>query len=479
MLGLGLPPLCLVALWSAGVRTAAAKGGMMRREARPQRPMLQAALEGVLDGVDGLRMLAVEACVRPTYEAFPKNALGRIPPSEIFPAIVRGYFAKEHGWQLNGLEPPSLAHKPSEVHEAIVLVSLAPALAKALKEGHDGDQGLSLSDVVGTITAIEHLILDESIALLRGAYVLNQLSEEAALDEAGLTEVLDSYLLLFRHGHPHNLTNIAGHQAMKARARKGSSWAALEKFAREAAEGSGRAAPYPFAAVSAMVRSLALAYGRWQNSECDQMKATLIDLSTNSSGLVRLERFHSEPKHAAFQFTESAEYLRKTGALEEPAGGKEPLVRVANYLLGPSNCIASSEHYSVCCLSECEAIASELERSLQAPVVPAEKLLELVASTPSSSLEAPRVLQAALGEDLRSIAARHGGAVPLHSADFQRWLHAAFPNECPAPTAGDSAAEESERISAEEWVAVQQECTRIPEWHPSNQDSNRDQVVNV
>uniref|UniRef100_A0A7S4W6G4 Uncharacterized protein n=1 Tax=Alexandrium monilatum TaxID=311494 RepID=A0A7S4W6G4_9DINO len=455
---------------------------MMRKEARPQKSALQAALESVLDGNDGQRMLAVEASVRPTYEAFPKNALGRIPPSEIFPAIVRGYFAKEHGWQLRGLEPPSLAPRPSEVHEALVLLSSAPSLAKALKEGHDANQGLSLSDVVGTITAIEHLILDESAALLRGAYVLNQLPEDSPLDEGNLTEVLHSYLLLFRHGHPHNLTDVRGHQAMKARAQRGNFWGPLVKFAHEAVEGSSRAAPYSFTAVSAMVRGVALAYGRWQNSECGQMKTTLMDLSINGSGLVPLERFHSEPKHAVFQFTESVEYLRKTGALEEPASG-QPLVRVPNYLLGPSNCIASSEHYSVCCLSECEAVASELERSVQAPVAPVGELLELVAATPSSSLAAPRELPVALGEDLRTVASHHGGSVPLHSADFQRWLHAAFPNECPAPTAADSAAEETERMAAEEWLAVQQECTRIPDWHPSNQDEaipkDPDQVVNV
>merc|ERR1740123_2488925 len=101
-------------------------------------------------------------------------------------------------------------------------------------------------------------------------------------------------------------------------------------------------------------------------------------MGSASEGSVLLQDFHAEPKHASFQFTESPEYLRKTGALEESAEGA-PRVRIANYLLGPSNCIAPSEHYSVCCLNECEALMSGLESGAQASSVPAKRLLELVA----------------------------------------------------------------------------------------------------
>mmetsp|Transcript_71101 Transcript_71101/g.164398 ORF Transcript_71101/g.164398 Transcript_71101/m.164398 type:complete len:151 (+) Transcript_71101:193-645(+) len=147
--------------------------------------------------------------------------------------------------------------------------------------------------------------------------------ETQDLDEEGLHEVLQSYLLLFRHGQPHNLTDVEGHHRMKARAQHGSTWL----------EGAKGKAPYAFAAVWRIVRELALKYGRWQNSECVQMKDTLTSLGSNDSGHVLFERFSAEPKHDSFQLTETSDYLRKTGALAEDGG--QLWVRIANYLLGP------------------------------------------------------------------------------------------------------------------------------------------------
>ncbi|CAE7762562.1 tmem145, partial [Symbiodinium necroappetens] len=73
-------------------------------------------------------------------------------------------------------------------------------------------------------------------------------------------------------------------------------------------------------------------------------------------------------------------------------------VRIANYLQGPSNCIASSSYYSICCLSECEGLVNELEAKVQAPAADPAYLLELVGHISSAS-----------------------------------WMHYAFPHECPYP----------------------------------------------
>jgi len=471
----------IVALFIGLGASPAASQGMVRREAREARAgksALQQAVEQALRGEAAERLLAVETSVRPTYEAFPKNSMGRIPASEIFSAIVRGYFAKEHGWLLAGLAPPNLTPKPTEVHEALVLRERAPKLAEALEELRRSDRGLSLGDVVGTVAAIEHLLLDESEALLQGAYILNEHTVDSELGREALEEVLFSFLLLVRHGHPYNLTDVGQHQRMKTRARATTDeWMHLQDFAREAIKTSGLGEPFAFAGVAKMARDLNLGYGKWQNSECVQMKATLMDLGAGSggSGAVAFSRFHEERKHPSFQFTESLDYLRKYGLLEEPEGG-EPLVLLANYLLAPSNCIASSKHYSICCLNECEAVTSDLELRVQAPVWPADRLLEAVGQVSSSSLRAPRELPEALGQELRAVAAQHEGAVPLHSREFREWLHAAFPNECPLPTASEGAAEEWERKSAESWLATQEECTRIPQWHPI---AHGEEAINV
>lgn len=463
----------LVALLVMGVEA----GSMMRRDSSPkEKSPLQASLQTVLGDVAAERLFEVEESVRPTYEAFPKNALGQIPPREIFPAIVRNYFVKEHGWLIKGLEPPSMTPTLTEVHDAQIIRDKAPVLADALKQVHDADKGLSLSDVVGAIAALEHLILNEATPLLKGAYGLNDASDTSALDDATMHDVLQSYLLLFRHGIPRNLTNTGMHQRMKARAQRGEDWSKLVDFESQAlkrASEKGGAGSFDTAVLAA--RDLTRSFGKWQDSECMQMKSTLLSLDAQD-GSVTFEAFHAEPKHAVYQFTESAEYLRKTGTL---ADGPQARVLIANYLLGPSNCIASSEYSSVCCLSECEGLVSQIERKVQAPAWPADRLHAFISELPSSSVEAPRELSQALTESLFAIASRHEGMVPVHSADFKRWLHDAFPNECPLPTAAESAAEESELATAKEWLDVQQQCTRLPAWHPAMQPQAEGELMEV
>jgi len=149
-------------------------------------------------------------------------------------------------------------------------------------------------------------------------------------------------------------------------------------------------------------------------------------------GRVPLSVFYSQPQTDFYSFAESKDYLRKIGALDELTGGA-PQVRIANYVLGPANCVGSSSYYSVCCLNECESLMSELESKVQAPTVTPEQLEQVVSSLSSSTVEAPRHLSESLSQKLRLIAERHEGVVPIHGRLFTQWLHFAFPNECPYP----------------------------------------------
>ena len=114
-----------------------------------------------------------------------------------------------------------------------------------------------------------------------------------------------------------------------------------------------------------IVEELAHGYGKWQNMECQQMKADLMDLDADGDGRIPLGKFYGRVDTTKYQFTESMRYLQEVGALDET--GTEKKVRIANYLQGPSNCIASSTYYSVCCLSECEGVLNDLEVKIQAP----------------------------------------------------------------------------------------------------------------
>lgn len=244
----------------------------------------------------------------------------------------------------------------------------------------------------------------------------------------------------------------------------------LVKFESEnfALRSKGPSARYEYSVLQAVVRDMVVKYGHWQNSECQDMKATMEGLAgREQSGLVPYSKFKGEPNHAAYQFSETAEDLEKLGALKRDGDGKDPKVRIANYLLGPTNCIASSDYYMICCLSECDEIVSEVETRTQSPLVTPDVLIGVVQEVSTSSLQAPHALSEAVAASLRDVAKHYEGQVPLHSAEYRQWLNAAFPNECPYLTPPELAAQESELRVANHWLQGQHVCSRLPEWHPS------------
>jgi len=162
------------------------------------------------------------------------------------------------------------------------------------------------------------------------------------------------------------------------------------------------------------------------------MKAALMKIEDRGSGRVRLSDFYKPALDGAWQFQESIGYLRQLGALDE-SNPDEPRVMLTNYLISQTNCIASSDYYSVCCINECEDLLVHLEKSIAAPEATTTRIAELVSALPSSSVSAPRTLSTTLRTRLEDIAAGHGGSVQLHSRLFTQWMHHAYPRECPFP----------------------------------------------
>lgn len=448
-------PFTLLALAVlSGVHRAAAEAGASFRglaRAEAERTVSSKDIElSLQESVSALfgeaavpRRQAIEVSLWPSFQALPKNSFGRLGPRAVRYA-VHSYFAKEHGWQIKGLEPHGHSTNVSEVHDVSILQDKAPALVEALLETRRADRGLSLTDLVLMVAALERLIFDESLSLLEVAYKLNGRSASQLLEEAALHDVLTSYLLIFELGARGNLSDVRGHQALKASAaRAGGNWATILEFEQDAVWNLGFArqqstnpfvpASYSFEASSEIVESLAHSYGKWQNTECRQMKEDLMEMDPDGNGKVPLSTFYSQPDNAEYRFTESVEYLRQIGALDE-SSKTGPKVRIANYLAGPSNCIASSSYYSVCCISDCEAVMRDVEAQVRAPAARPELLEAIVANV--SEARPSRDLSA----KLRHIADRHGGEVPLHGRLFAQWLHLALPTECPFPHVAEDAA---------------------------------------
>jgi len=130
------------------------------------------------------------------------------------------------------------------------------------------------------------------------------------------------------------------------------------------------------------------------------------------------------------------------GVLDETSWlGKQ--VIIPNYMQAASNCIVSAPHYMVCCNSGCSSIMSEIEAAVAAPVAEPAFLLDLVSNMSEVSLDLSEQfpkLDGSLTKQLESIAATHGGVVPIYSRLFAQWLHYAFPRDCPFPHLAGSVA---------------------------------------
>merc|ERR1712232_639858 len=118
------------------------------------------------------------------------------------------------------------------------------------------------------------------------------------------------------------------------------------------------------------------------------MGEDLMEMDPDGTGRVPLSTFYAQRETADYQFSESTDYLRTIGALDESVPSA-PRVRIANYVMGPSNCIASSSYYSVCCLSDCETLMNDLEGRLKGPSAAPEQLLDAVHHLPHSLTDVP------------------------------------------------------------------------------------------
>merc|ERR1719277_510676 len=179
-------------------------------------------------------------------------------------------------------------------------------------------------------------------------------------------------------------------------------------------------------------------YGRWQDKECQELKSKLLALEDqsiglNGSGRVRMTDFYgSNVKDGNWQFSETREFLERSGVMDTH-DQNVPRMIIPNYINSPSNCVAGSKYYSVCCINECEDLVDSLEHRFQTPAVPPRDVADAISSMASSTVQAGRELHPILVARLEEIAKHHGGKVPLHGRLFMQWMHHAYPRECPYP----------------------------------------------
>jgi hypothetical protein len=387
------------------------------------------------------RLKRLEQMLSPMFSALTKNGYGKLGSAAAGYALHR-VFVQRHGWFIRALEPQGNALAAWNTSSPTsILEERVPAHVTELFEKRLGVHGLGVKELAVLAATLEHLVHEEALDRLKVAYRAKTLSREDVLSEEEALGVLDSYMSLYILGFLHaNHSTMTGEAARKIESNILEiypTWPETQQFLREVYRSVAPKRDYLyFNEVENVIAEIGERYGRFQDIECRQFKDWLVaieDTSVGGAGRVRISDFYGQALNKGkWQFSESIDYLRQLGALDESDPSNLRVI-IPNYISGPSNCVASSAYYSVCCLDECEGILGRLEQLISAPEASASTILSVVPMISSATMPSNRTLSNWLHHRLDEIANHHGGLVPLHGRLFAQWLHYAYPRECNFP----------------------------------------------
>jgi len=426
-----------------------------RMSAEDVQTSLLAEVEGTFgQGSASSRVKQLEASLGPIYAALPKNEKGYLGHATVRYALHR-LFVQRHGWSIKGLDAAG-DHRNSS-SSAGLLKEQVPAYIQDLFEQRLAGRGFGLHELGVLAATIEHLVHSEAIQRLGKAFKVHNFLPTSVMSELEADDVLDTYMTSYILGEDlANLTLDGANSLKEEMPDVYMGWDDTKEFVRSTrrnvttAETSAEqksVAGLDFSLVARVAERVGERFGSFQNKDCHQIKTSLVNIEERGTGRVRLSDFYKPAMDGQWQFQESVAYLRELGALDE-TDAQKPRVIIANYITSPSNCIASSSFYAVCCIDECEGLLGHLERQIAAPEATPTRIATLVSELASSSVAAPRKLSANLLDRLGEIAAEHGGSVPLHGRLFAQWMHHAFPRECSYPHLSGT----TKPLTADEWL---------------------------
>lgn len=378
-----------------------------------------------------------EQAMSAMYVALPKNQKGHLDHAQARYLLHRAFVA-QRGWNIAGLEPIADAGNASSLSNS--LKQWAPSYLLDTIEELLGFEGINLNELVVVAATFEDLIHKEAIGRLRDVYDDMQISTGTSIGEDVADRVITTYMTMYTSVKKKLTAKNVREQDLLPEVE-------TQRWLREVRK-NVTGAPFDFAATTRVVEEVGERYASFNEYECRALKSKLVEMEDKSQpGHVRLSDFHAESHGGYWNFNEDVPYLRQLGALAESGSG-EPHVIVPNYVSSDTNCLESSSFYKVCCRSECEELVGQLEAVIAAPMAEPGRIAELVAALASDTVEAPRQLSVELLEQLERIARSHDGQVPLHSRVFARWMHKAYPRECPAPQTTETPQ------TADEWMQL-------------------------
>jgi len=385
---------------------------------------VEQALEGTLTDKAKERLDELSDALSQNFEALPKNAYGNLDHSTVRYALNR-MFVQRHGWVIRGFQSEGFDNSSTDV-----LNGRVPALVQELFESRVGTRGSSLNEVAALASLLEYLIEKDMASKFRAILQFHGEQVDMDIDATKAREYINLAMML----------TITGHGEIKKFEKK-----QLDLFVKHFPT---LYPPWPQTlrmldnVVKAllpektsfnfqdMLRIIREANTRFYKTvhqqQCQDTRNMLLEAEDRQSGRVKLLDFYNKALNEnQYQFTETVDYLRDNGMLDE-SDEAMPRIIVANYVSGQANCVARTMYHAVCCPDECESYLSQFERELGRPEATPEEILAAEAA------EGRRPSDVMI-ERLHQIADHHKGVVPLHGRLFAQWMHFVRPKTCAYP----------------------------------------------
>lgn len=424
-------------LWAPLARISKAEGFLQTKTEISASAVESILLEDLFNDQTG-KVRRVEEDMAPMFRALPKNEHGLLDPSTVRYALHR-YFVHKHGWYMKGIDPSGKAWNSSSA--ATVMKERAPEYIQGVFAKRLNVQGMNSHELAAFATTLLDLVHQESVGGLEKAFkALNypldgsvpRHQSEKAVKAWMMNLIMDSDIWPTAEEYAETERNVV---------KVYPTWDDTYLWVKDtttAFYGNREGNPFmgqhsSFVEAAALVEDLGHRWGAFQNLECYVLKNKLTELEDGGTGRVPLGRFYAPGEDGKVSwFTESVQYLRNLGVLDED-DPKRPSVVITNYLTSQTNCLSSSGFYSTCCSDECEPLLVQVEKAVAAPTALPESIARVISQTSSHTVDAPRNLSSILLNRLNDIASMHGGRVPLHGRMFSQWMHHVYPRECPFP----------------------------------------------
>lgn len=379
---------------------------------------------------------SLSAALDTMWQSLAKNEHGRIDHRSLRYAIHR-YLLKTHGLSVVGLEP-TVAKDPNE--DAYFLQTHAPLLVKEALEGAAAGEGFSKDDAIAMILMLEHFVWLSSEPHLSDVFRLWGADPDSAVpvQKNTLRKIMESrFFELILGGDDEGIRLIRENSTLVQDFFE--DWEILVSFVhghiesyQHALQKRSLATSFTYDDALAIAGDMSLSMGAYWETECARVQRLLADMDPSGTGRIRLADFHNAASNGEWRFSESKEYLRHIGALDETSTLLGPRIILANYVQGPSNCIVSTNSFRICCMNDCESHLGVIEAAVKAPSAEPELILAVVSNISSHDDERTSI-STKMRNQLFDIAKVHKGVVPLHGRLFAQWLHYVFPRECVYP----------------------------------------------